>query len=436
MNRPPRILYLNTAPGDRIQGMTLAGIRRYAAARGWTAEAVPSDESRPEHVPSLLAAHHPVVGCVVDCSDDSVSLPPRLFGAVPVVYLHPPPSLRRKRATFVATDNEAVARAAFRELSAARPPVFAVAGVIEGLSWSRERERTFIALAAKAAIECRVFGTRNETKEARASRLAEWVATLPRHTAVFAVNDFVAADVVEATAAAHRVIPRDLTLLGVDNNTEICESSHPTVSSIEIDHERAGHVAARLLAATMTDRAARGITTAAVAANNGALRANDIILSLPAHHCGVAARHCAIGASSLQGSDGDDGSAAVTVGPLMAVWRESTRGSGRHDPHILAAVERIRREACDGLSAREVIAAAPGSRSLFNLRFREAMGHSVLDEIRHVRLEKVETLLASTDTPINALAALCGWGTDGSLKRFFLSRTGMTMREWRRRNRG
>ncbi len=120
----------------------------------------------------------------------------------------------------------------------------------------------------------------------------------------------------------------------------------------------------------------------------------------------------------------------------MAVWRESTRGSGRHDPHILAAVERIRREACDGLSAREVIAAAPGSRSLFNLRFREAMGHSVLDEIRHVRLEKVETLLASTDTPINALASLCGWGTDGSLKRFFLSRTGMTMREWRRRNRG
>ena len=64
------------------------------------------------------------------------------------------------------------------------------------------------------------------------------------------------------------------------------------------------------------------------------------------------------------------------------------------------------------------------------------MGHSVLDEIRHVRLEKVETLLASTDTPINALASLCGWGTDGSLKRFFLSRTGMTMREWRRRNKG
>ena len=429
MNRPPRILYLNTAPGDRIQGMTLAGIRRYAAARGWTVEAVPSNESRPEDVPSLLAAHRPVVGCVVDCSDDSVSLPPRLFGAVPVVYLHPPPSLRRNRATFVATDNEAVARAAFRELSAARPPVFAVAGVIEGLSWSRERERTFAALAAKAAIECRVFGTRSETKEARASRLSDWVATLPRHTAVFAVNDFVAADVVEAAAAAHRVIPRDLTLLGVDNNTEICESSHPTVSSIEIDHERAGYVAARLLGGNISHR---GTETRSQGKHTDLLPPNGVLEKVSR----VSGEQIRVLNKFLCGSVTLCDQKHFAVGPLMAVWRESTRGSGRHDPHILAAVERIRREACDGLSAREVIAAAPGSRSLFNLRFREAMGHSVLDEIRHVRLEKVETLLASTDTPINALAALCGWGTDGSLKRFFLSRTGMTMREWRRRNRG
>ncbi len=372
--------------------MTLAGIRRYAAARGWTVGALPSDESRPEDVPSLLAAHHPVVGCVVDCSDDSVSLPPRLFGAVPVVYLHPPPSLRRYRATFVATDNEAVARAAFRELSAARPPLFAVAGVIEGLSWSRERERTFVALAAKAAIECRVFGTRSETKEARASRLAEWVATLPRHTAVFAVNDFVAADVVEAAAAAHRGIPRDLTLLGVDNNTEICESSHPTVSSIEIDHERAGHVAARLLAARVKTEAPCEV--------------------LP----------------SLLG-------AAATIGPLLVVRRESTGGSGRREPYITKAVEIIRREACEGLTAAGLASRMPGSRRLLEMRFREAMGHSILDEIMHVRMEKVETLLSDTDTSIGAIADFCGFGSEVELRQLFRARTGMSMREWRKRNR-
>ena len=37
----------------------------------------------------------------------------------------------------------------------------------------------------------------------------------------------------------------------------------------------------------------------------------------------------------------------VTIGPLLAVRRESTPGRGRREPHILESVEIIRREACD-----------------------------------------------------------------------------------------
>ena len=125
-----------------------------------------------------------------------------------------------------------------------------------------------------------------------------------------------------------------------------------------------------------------------------------------------------------------------TFPPLLVDRHKSTRGFGRRDPRILEAMETIRREACDGLSARDVVAAARGTRRLFELRFREAMGHSVLDEIQHVRLERIFTLLARTDTPLGAIASLCGWGSDVSLQRFFRSRTGMTMREWRARNRG
>ena len=51
------ILYLNIAPGDRIQEMTLAGIRRYAGTRRWEAESVPWQASRPEDIPRHLAAH-------------------------------------------------------------------------------------------------------------------------------------------------------------------------------------------------------------------------------------------------------------------------------------------------------------------------------------------------------------------------------------------
>ena len=373
----PQILYLNTAAGDRIQAMTLAGIRRYAGALGWDVRSVPWQESRPEDIAPLLGAHRPVAGCVVECSDGNSHLPPRLFGRVPVVYLHAAPSLYGGRIVRVSADNEAVARAAFRELSAGHPTAFAAVGVITDYPWSRERVQRFWALCAEAGKNCLVFDHPGETPTARIRRLPGWVAGLPNHCAVFAANDFAAADVVTAARAAGRAIPRNLTLLGVDNNASLCEASRPSITSIQLDHERAGFLAARMIG----ERAA-----------------------------------------------------GASVGPLLAVRRESTGGWGRREAFVLQAVERIRREACDGLTAHDVIAAAPVSRSLFILRFREAVGHSVQDEIEHVRMERVFTLLRDTKTPISAVAALCGWRSDIALRWLFRRRTGMSMRQWRREN--
>lgn len=378
----PVILYLNAAPHDFIHGMKLAGIRRYAAVRGWEVVAIPPRKFNPKIIVALLAAHRPVTGVIVEATDDKAPPHPSLFGTIPVVYLHPPPEFRDGRIAYVATDNEAVARAAFRELSAHRPAAYAVAGYRLQTEWSATRMRVFAELAAKAHVPCSIFDAHEMKADPRtakgAAALTRWVAELPRHTAIFAVNDGTAGGVVAAAHAANRLIPRELALCSVDNMTWLCEKLRPSLTSIPIDFERAGFLAAKML--------------------------------------------------------GRRGSA--TVGPLMAVWRESTGGSGRREPHIMAAVERIRREACDGLTARKVIEESPGSKRLFTLRFREATGHSVLDEIRHVRLEKVETLLLQTDTPIDAIADMCGWGSSVALKHFFHSRTGMGMREWRRKNRG
>ena len=375
------ILYLDTIPGERIQNMTLAGIRRYAAARGWDAVAVPREESRPAAIPALLAARKPVAGCVVECSDGRSDLPPRLFGRVPVVYLHAAPSLYGGRGMRVNADNAAIAAAAFRELSAGRPDAYAVVGFRGRRTWSEERERTFLALAKKAGKPCETFRRRNEEVEEKISRLVPWLAALPRKCAIFAVNDLTMAEVAEAARKARRAIPGEFTLVGVDNNVAMCDSFRPTLSSIQIDHERAGYVAARMLAT---------------------------------------------------GGAGDN---AALFGPLSIARRQSTRGSGRLVPHILKAVEIIRREACDGLTAAALAARMPGSRRLLEMRFREMMGHSVLDEIMHVRMEKVKTLLAQTGTSIDAIAGLCGFGSEIRLRHAFLDCTGLSMREWRKRNR-
>ena len=382
----PVILYLNASHArDRSFQMTIAGIRRYAEARGWRVEADWAEEPWRPSVRAILKSHAPVVGCVVE-SGGTYPIPPETFGGVPAVCLHAPSIQGGDRVVRISTDNEAVASAAFRELSVGRPAAFAVVGESIAVEWSFVRERVFSTLAVEAGLPCLAFPWRNESPEVRARRLAAWVAALPRHTAVFAVNDVIATETIAAARVAGRSIPRELTLLGVDNRTNLCETSKPTISSIQIDFERAGYVAAR--------------TIGEMAAGKGVMRDKD-----------------------------------ATIGPLLAIRRESTGGWGRREAFVLEAVERIRREACDGLSANDVIAAASVSRSLFILRFREAVGHSVLDEIHHVRLQKVCTLLADTDTEIGAIAGLCGFRSERTLRKLFRLREGMSMQEWRARNR-
>ncbi len=398
----PRILYLNHGKGVQVQKLEVAGIRRYAAARGWGVVTVPTAECSSERIPDLLSANSPVVGCVIEGHPVSGNgLPPALFDSIPVVYLHVSPSLYGKDAVRVEADNNAIARAAFDELSAGRPAAYAVIGFWgDDVYWSCARMRVFASLAAEAGASCATFPGTLPGKE-RSARLAAWVAQLPVHTAIFAVNDVTAAEAVVAARRAGRLIPRDLTLVGVDNDPAICETASPKITSVQLDHERSGYVAASRigeLLATQNTKKHKGFV--------------DSVFF-------VAGKR----------------NSAATIGPLLVVRRESTGGSGRREPYITKAVEIIRREACEGLTAAGLAARMPGSRRLLEMRFREAMGHSILDEIMHVRLEKVETLLVGTDTAIGAIADFCGFGSEVELRQVFRARTGMSMREWRKRNR-
>ena len=320
---------------------------------------------------------------------------------------------------------------ALRELSAGRPPCYAVIGHPNPFRWSRRRVRAFRDAARASGAKCLAFPGRPlpECEADFASRLVPWLANLPGHCAVFAVDDYTALLAVRAARAARRHIPKSLTLVSVDNFADICEAADPPISSIQLDFEREGFLAAKALDERMKGRPA------------GEMKGNSSGGSAATLHCGEAASslrtECATSlppqaATSLLSPPRGES----ILGPLLVVRRTSTSGRGRHEPHILDAVEMIRREACGGLSARALAARVPGSRRLFELRFREAMGHSVLDEILYVRMERAFTLLARTDTAIGAVPALCGFRCNRTLDALFRSRCGMSMGEWRRRNRG
>ena len=340
-------------------------------------------------------------------------LPPRLFGSVPVVYFDPPERREWRGVAKVVCDEAAVARASFRELTAGLPSGYAIVseGPTRRSRWARERIAAFRDCCRKDGKRCRMFPERHgENEPQRLARLQRWVAALPPHCAIFAVNDSTAAIVAEALAAAGRSLPRSVTLVGVDA-AERPEDGIPAspISSVKLDFELSGYLAAKAIA---------------FATNEGPRCATL--------HCGAAASsfapeaHPSLVAPPLGGA---------TFGPLLVERRQSTRGRGRREPWVLEAVDMIRREACDGLAAEALARRFPVSRNLFERRFREAMGHSVLDEILHVRMQRVFDLLARPDFPIGAIADFSGFGCGYGLRKLFRARTGMSLREWRKTRR-
>ena len=444
------VLFLNMAEEDPTKRQKLAGARRYAAAAGWVVVPVQFDRSSSGNIPSLLAEYSPV-GCICDDDATPMNVSPRLFGGIPIVFANRQDGRYDGIAGRVCDDTAAVAAAAFRELSSCNPSSFAIVGYPSPRKWSATRVEKFASLAEEAKRPCRVFPVRrNETREMFASRLRPWVAALPPHTAIYAVNDAIARLVADAALAEGLRIPRDLTLLGTDNDPAFCEIASPTLSSIQLDFERMGYLAASLLAARMKGRAMREIKGRATPEMKGAAcAANGGSFAPKAHpsfggnaatlNCGEAAPsfggaatlNCAAAAPSLHRPDGDDG--VISVGPMLVVRRESTRGCGRREPHVIKAVEIIRGEACDGLTVAKLASRLPGSRSLLDIRFREAMGHSVFDEILQVRLERVFDLLRQQGTPISAIADLSGLGSLRALDKLFRSRFGCSLRAWRKR---
>ena len=362
---------------------------RFARTRKWEVEAIPAARWSPAGLPALLRRLRPA-GCVVECLDAAGIPSPARFGKTPAVWLDPPEKLRWRGAPAVVCDNAAVARFAFRELAAGLPSCFAAVPSHRLQRWSEERIAAFRALCAEAGAPCHVFEGRTvrrgrqEDLERRRARLAAWLSTLPARCAVFAANDYSARDVALAARSVARSIPRELSLLGVDGMPD--ESGDATIrrlSSVRMDFELAGYLAARLLSS---------------------------LPSLPPQ--------------------------AAAFGPLCVLRGDSTRGRGRRDPHVLEAVGIIRREACEGLTAAALAARVPGSRKHFERRFREAMGHSVLDEILHVRLQAVMDLLSRPEPPIGTIADFCGFGSQVELRIAFRARTGMSMRQWRKNHLG
>ncbi len=379
------ILYFQPSAKSSAPGK-LYGVQEIAAINGWHVQTVEGRISK-KRIKELRDFWHPI-GAIAECGSESASIDTSIFGDLPVVfYAHNPKSLPAS-ALSVSHDSAETARAAAKELMTTGFDSFAFIPFERKTYWSEERKKAFMTALKLNGKKCRVFDTGpgylDHTE--RQIRLRTFLSSLERPCAVFAANDVTAADVVTAAHFENIDIPKDLAIIGVDNYEHICEHTTPPLSSIEPDFRLGGRTAATMLLAVIKD---------------GGRFSGE--------------RH-------------------RSFGPLRIVRRATTRLLSTYSKHVSKALELIRSEACSGITASDVAKLFPYSRRLADIRFRLATGHSILEEIHKVQLERAKQILLESDRQIKSISDFCGFKNPNSLRKFFKRETGISMREWRNLN--
>ena len=369
-----------------VHATEYAGVCDRARHYGW--RVVEIEYARTDRPAEEFIEEWDPCGVIVECGNmiGEVNVP--AYTSVPAVFIDPRlPAGQAGRLFTVEQDAAALAALAYRELSAIGPATFGFVGWCGRQIWSERRQAAFAEILRRhGAPPLQTFDTPWSRTDLLSFRrhLARWLTQLPRPCAILAANDETAERVAEACTQSGLACPDDVAIIGADNDSVRCENHDPQLSSIASDYLNVGRLAADLLAGQL---------------HRGAKPAPR----------------------------------TVTFGPTEIVRRDSTRTLQTRDPTIQAALRKIARDACEGLTAADILADIPCSRRLAEQRFRAAVGHSIGEEIMNVRLARVRKMLADPSLPIARIAPACGWETESFLKRAFKRRTGLTMREWRDR---
>ena len=363
----------------------IAGLSEYARARGWNLQTVEALKSVGQ-LKELIRIWKPD-GFVVSCGAGFNRIPEKYFGGIPVVFSKHPSLTGAAKENCVFNDAKATVELGAKELLSLNLEDYAYIGWLKRTSWSVERERTFLSLMTLHGRRVHVFKppAHGCTSGELPNLLAGWLVSLPHPIGILAVNDQVACWVASACRLSHLTIPDDVALIGTDNDEELCEGSDPTLSSIDLNFAESGRLAGQVLDRLMSNPKAT-----------------------PSH---------------------------TVYPPLRLVRRKSSRRFAKHDAVVERAIERIRREACGGLTADAVLQGFPCSRRMAEIRFRSILGRSILEEIRRIRLENAQILLMRTPTlGMDAIASRCGYGSLSAFSTFFRQETGQSPSAWRKEN--
>ena len=368
----------------------LSGIFRYAKTRlGWDIRLIQlPNATHPAKVRRLVAEG--VDGLIT--SDVSNAALKEIVSRtdVPVVFIGPPampiPRLSGGKTSFVSCDDIAVGAMGakhFLSLGSFNGFGFLFAG--KDPKWPNLREQGFRNTLAAAGKECSTFRSPTAADERiNVEDLADWLKSLPKPAAVMTYYDPYAVQAANVCREHGIAVPKQVSILGVDNDGLLCEFADPPLSSIQPDHERAGLLAAKEL---------------------------DTLMTRSAHK------------------------PRTLVSPVLGVAeRESTRPL-TPAAHLIKKAQRfIHDHATKGISVADVAAHLNISRRLADLRFHEIENTSIHQMIEDRRMKLAEKALSETDRSIRQIARDVGYKNIKTFEAAFRRRHNTTPGTFRRKN--
>lgn len=220
-------------------------------------------------------------------------------------------------------------------------------------------------------------------------RIDAWIAGRQPPIGLFVYDVALARVVIQKCQSRGLRVPDDVAVIAGWNEEIQCDCVEPTITSLELPYERIGWEAARML----DDRIARS--------------------------------------RSRDADDRDAPPTALLLPPVGIVERQSTDFHAVKDDLVRRALAYIGVHLRRAIRIDEVARHLEVSRVTLTSRFRRAIGRSVNDEVRRLRVERAKRELAGSEAPVGAVAASAGFGSVRNLNKIFRAEVGCTPTDYR-----
>jgi len=248
--------------------------------------------------------------------------------------------------------------------------------------YSRERQAGFVTTARRAGCECKsLLVSASFSSSGQQRQLERWLRSLQPPVGILASIDMRAAMIVDACAQIGLRVPDDVAVMGVDNDSFVCEHGPVPITSIERDDWKSGWEAAAMLDQLMSGG------------------------KLPRNH--------------------------VLTDPARVEARESTRTIPVTDTFLAGLIAEARGHLDKSFGVEWFVERGKCSRRWLETRFRAELGQTPLVILNRMRVGKARDMLANSGQSLSDIAVQCGFSDLRRFRVVFYRHTGMTPKQYR-----